>query len=58
MCIRDRPEADRVHAFVAQGNGRIGDVDLTGGDAVRVQGETAREFRAAIPTQLLVWSFS
>ncbi len=66
------PDAARLHAFVAVGAGRLGDLELGAGDAVRqdaVRRDVARQdavgnddqpgsaFVATADTELVVWSF-
>lgn len=52
------PDAARLHAFVAVGGGRIGDLEARAGDAVRLTDQPGATFEANADTELIVWSFT
>ncbi len=52
------PETGLVHAFLADGAGRLEDLAIGSGDAVRISDHPGAGFTASEPTELLLWNFS
>ena len=52
------PTAEQQHVFIARGSGRLHDLEIGAGDAVRLTDELGREFEANANTELLVWTFT
>jgi quercetin 2,3-dioxygenase len=49
------PAAAHVHVFVARGGARLGDQELSEGDAVRLADEPEHELTAVGDTEVLIW---
>lgn len=49
------PDAPRVYVHVVRGVVRIGDAELTGGDAARIAEETGLELVAGGTSEVLIW---
>lgn len=54
----EMPHADLVHAFLADGAGRLEGLAVGSGDAVRISDHPGVSFTASEPTELLLWSFA